>query len=192
MAGDQVKHRVQHLSPHTAWLRRNEIADVYRAAFGLDEDQGDAFRDVSLINVQNYPGATVLIVEQSSSIIGFLYGYTYMPGHWWPDTVGPHLVSAGHGELLTNAFELLELAVLPQHQNTGCGSALLGKLLETTPHRHVLLNTAADTNNRAIALYQRFGFRVLLEGFRYIEFGDKNLIMAWSRNQQSHLHTPGE
>ena len=178
--------RVEHLTPDLAWKRRDEIAAVYGAAFDVEQIVAESFRDVSLQNVLDYPGATVIAAIARDRILGFLYGYTYVPGHWWPIHVGPRLEAEGHGALLENTFELLELAVLPDAQGKGIGTALLRQLFATMPHDHVLLNTNAREDNRAVDLYRRLGFRVLISDFQYMKHGDENLIMAWSRDSASH------
>lgn len=175
--------RIEHLGPESAWAKRNEIAAVYRDAFGVEHEMAERFRDLSLVNVRDYPGATVIAAMIGRRIVGFLYAYTYVPGHWWPNHVGSRLVAEGHGHLLDNAFELLELGVLPEFQQQGIGTALLREMLDTMPHDHVLLNTNAREDNRAIALYKRLGFRVLIPDFQYMEIGDENLIMAWSKQE---------
>ena len=77
-----------------------------------------------------------------------------------PDREGPRIV--GYAGLLLGAgeAEVLTIAVHPTREGNGLGAALLTELLREAARRHcdeVVLEVRAD-NNRAQALYRRFGF----------------------------------
>ncbi len=55
--------------------------------------------------------------------------------------------------------QVRELVVHPDWQNRGIGSRLLGKAIETAKARHVPVRLRVLHENRAIRLYERFGFR---------------------------------
>ena len=56
------------------------------------------------------------------------------------------------------AVELCQLYVLPELQNRGIGSLLLGRLIEQTRRQGKPLTLAVMKNNRARVLYERLGF----------------------------------
>ncbi|MFI2362691.1 GNAT family N-acetyltransferase [Promicromonospora sp. NPDC019610] len=161
--------------------RADEIAGVFQRAFGYSDERRDHFRDTRLAYLPLYDGALTLGAFEDEALVGFVYGFDYQPGHWWPQQVGPALERAGHGEWAEDAFELNELEVLPEHQGRGLGTALMRQLLGRTPHRHTLLSTTADPADRAKVLYRRLGFVDLIPGFRYAGVTEPANIMGRRR-----------
>lgn len=170
--------KVESLPPDIAWSRRDEIGHVYRHAFDSTAEAAKGFVDVSFTHIRDYEGATLLVVQQHGAIVGFLYGYTYKPDQWWSTQVGPSIAASDYAQVTVNAFSLVELAVLPVNQNNGIGTALLRHQMEHQPHRHLLLSTGANAENRAIALYERLGFRIILPFFTYSEHAPAAHIMC--------------
>ncbi len=73
---------------------------------------------------------------------------------------GFHSNGAGHAELF--------MALLPEHRGRGLGAELLRAALgwaEQQPHLHKATLQVWPHNERAVALYRRFGF--LVEGYRH-------------------------
>jgi ribosomal protein S18 acetylase RimI-like enzyme len=69
--------------------------------------------------------------------------------------------------------DLLELvAVLPEAQGQGIGSALIAVIQEEAAQRGVVLRLSVLVNNPARALYERLGFRV-------IRIEDPRVFMVW-------------
>ncbi|GIW13141.1 MAG: hypothetical protein KatS3mg062_0580 [Tepidiforma sp.] len=64
-------------------------------------------------------------------------------------------------EWLSDAYEVVEIAVAPAAQGQGIGTALLAALLEGRPERTAVLSTRTDS--RAHQLYHRLGFEYLAE-----------------------------
>ena len=60
-----------------------------------------------------------------------------------------------------DAYELVEIAVLPSEQGQGVGTQLIDSLLANRPEPGCLLSTRIDS--RAHKLYERLGFSVLGE-----------------------------
>lgn len=173
-----MRWNVESLSPGVAWDRRAEIGEVYRQAFNSSAEAAQGFIDVSFAHIRDYEGATVLVVQHQGSIIGFLYGYTYKPDQWWSAQVGPAIAESDHAHVTGDAFSLVELAVVPAHQNRGIGSALLQHQMAHQPQRFMLLSTGANAENRAIALYERLGFAIILPFFTYTEHAPAAHIMS--------------
>lgn len=163
--------------------RADEIARIFQRAFGYSDERRDHFRDTRLAYLPLYDGALTLGAFDGETLVGFVYGFEYQPGHWWPQQVGPALERTGHAEWTKDAFELNELEILPGHQGRGIGTGLLTELLRRVPHRHTLLSTTADPADRAKVLYRRLGFVDLVPGFRYAGVTEPANIMGRQRSQ---------
>lgn len=167
---------MQSWAPDLALARRAEIVDIFQRAFGYSDERAERFAETFSAGL-GYDGALVLAAVESEDtdaqdpvagrLLGFAFGFTFRRGQWWPEMIGPALDSAGLQDWYTDAFELVEIEVDPAEQGRGVGSALLAELGAQTAHRTILLGTSAAADNRAPALYQRFGFVDLLPGFRY-------------------------
>ncbi|HMV85794.1 MAG TPA: GNAT family N-acetyltransferase [Blastocatellia bacterium] len=119
-------------------------------------------------------GGVILVARQSATgeIIGEIHAYA----------LGPKVFAHVLGELT--------IAVHPAHQGRGIGKALFTELLaEVTRHRPDILRVeliARESNQKAIALYEKLGFRV--EGrfagrIRSTDGGfEADIPMAWHRN----------
>lgn len=165
--------------------RTLEIADVYRRAFGFGEYQRNQFLNRLEANLYRYRDTVLLAVEdERGELLGFLYGYDFRRGQWWPEQIGPALEAAGHAEWMEDTFELAELEVDPRAQRQGVGTALLRTLFRTVRHRYVLLSTTADPDDRAKVLYRRHGFVDLLPEFRYPGVRQPAVIMG-RRNERT-------
>lgn len=170
--------RIVTLTAADAWARRMTLGEVYREAFGCTTAHALGFVQESLVHVLSRDGAVVRIQADGNDILGFLYGYTFQRGNWWPEMVGPAIEAAGYGHMMIDAFELVELAVRPHVQGRGIGSSLLRHQLNQQPETYTLLSTNADAGNRAITLYVRHGFKILVPDFQYNSNGDKAIIMG--------------
>jgi ribosomal protein S18 acetylase RimI-like enzyme len=155
---------------------QDELIAIYRAAFDgppYYEDEDDAQRfGRSLILHATRPGYTLLIARQYGRfsnrlhILGFAYGYTTTPGQWWHDTIRPALTEQQAQHWLANAFELVELAVLPAWQGQGIGGRLHDTLLASLPHRTAVLSTAQE-ETAALHLYRQRGWHTLVPHFHF-------------------------
>jgi len=173
-----MRWNVESLPPDVAWARRDEIGEVYRQAFDSTPEAAQGFIDVSFAHIREYEGATLLMVQQHGTILGFLYGYTYKPDQWWSTQVGSALAASDHANVTDDAFSLVELAVIPTHQNNGIGTALLRHQMAHQPQHHLLLSTGANAGNRALALYERLDFQIILPFFTYTEHAPSAHIMC--------------
>lgn len=173
-----MRHEIVSLTGDVAWGSRNEVGEIYRLAFGCTTEQAANFVDRSFRHVRDYPGGTLLMAMHGDHPIGMLYGYTWHPDQWWSQRVGAPIIRAGYQHYLDSAFSLAELAVLPNQQGKGTGSALLSYQLANQPEDYVLLSTDADPSNRAANLYKRHGFKVMVSLFRYSESGPAAHIMG--------------
>lgn len=105
-------------------------------------------------------------IDQDGRLVGFGYGYTTKPGQWWHDLVRRAMDRDAAAEWLTDAFELSELHVLPDHQGIGIGRRLLMSLAAGIPHEVMLLSTP-DTDTRAFRLYRDVGFTDIARNYMF-------------------------
>lgn len=105
-------------------------------------------------------------LTEDGELVGFGYGYTTSPGQWWHDLVRRALVREAAADWLTDAFELSELHVLPEHQGIGIGRRLLTSLAGGLSHSSILLSTP-DTDTRAFRLYRDTGFVDLARNYLF-------------------------
>jgi ribosomal protein S18 acetylase RimI-like enzyme len=105
-------------------------------------------------------------VEAQGGLVGFGYGYTSRPGQWWHDLVRRAVSRETAREWLTDAFELSELHVLPDHQGFGVGRQLLTALAQDLPHGAIVLSTP-DADTRAFRLYRDLGFVDLARNYLF-------------------------
>ena len=100
---------------------------------------------------------------RDEELVGFAYGYTGRFGHWWSDHIAERTSAEIVREWLGGHFEFVEIAVKPDDQGRGIGSALHDALLSGLPHERAMLTTYAD-DRPAVRLYRRKGWRLLFAG----------------------------
>ncbi len=145
-----------------------DLVDVYRRAFrgspyAKSPAEVDAFARFLPVHA-GAPGYRLVVATDSDEgkVVGFSYGRTAARGQPWYDLVEGSLQSAGLGEWLIDAYQIVEMAVAPAVQRRGIGSRLHERLLSGLPHRRAVLTTmAADTP--AYRFYWSKGWRVLVE-----------------------------
>jgi ribosomal protein S18 acetylase RimI-like enzyme len=99
--------------------------------------------------------------EEDGTVVGMIYGYHGSRGQWWHDMVMRRLDQPAAEKWLSNPYELVEVAVLPERQGQGIGAALIGCLLHGRPEATCVLSTRTDSD--AHHLYRRLGFEVIVE-----------------------------
>ncbi len=150
----------------------DQLSAVYRAAFG-----GPPYYRKSR-EVDEFARALPLLAQRpdfrcagaldagSGEITGFAYGYCSLPGQWWYDHVARAMGSEMAAEWLSDAFQVAEVAVMPEHQGRGTGGVLHDLLLAgVTQSRAVLSTLAVETV--AHRLYRRRSWQVLLDRFLF-------------------------
>jgi GNAT superfamily N-acetyltransferase len=101
--------------------------------------------------------ATRFVLLSGDSIIGYFILESEMSVH----EAGRY---AAHGIELTSERDILFApSILDEYQNHGLASLVMPKLLEWAKERHakslVLMGGTQETNGRAIAFYEKFGFQ---------------------------------
>jgi GNAT superfamily N-acetyltransferase len=163
---------------------QRDVTEVYRSAFGAPpynegEAQVQQFRDDMLPRHTQRDGFRFVVALESDRVVGFAYGYTGERGQWWTDTVAKAMPADVAEKWLGGHFEFVEIAVLPEFQGRGIGTALHDALLEVLPHSKAVLSTLqADTP--AMRLYLRKGWQVLLDNFHFPGSNRSSLILGLS------------
>lgn len=170
--------RLLDLSPAAASDRLPEVLEVYRATWDAEHSLMERLETRIRTSFEERPGTRLLIIEEEATgrPVAMLFGHGYRTGTWWPQQVDGPLHEAGLGEWTEDAFELVELAALPEHRGHGLGTELLAHLHRTMPERTSLLSTEPD--NPARRLYRRAGYLELLPGFRYPITGSPAVVMG--------------
>lgn len=165
------------LTSAEAVARADRIADIYQVALGHPDSAREHFRRTFSDCMAGYDGATCLAAQVDGEIVGFLYGFDFVPGHWWPEQITPAMAEHGHQGWLADTLEIVEVEVDPDHQGRGIGTALLRGQLSAMTQRQALLATKPD--NRARRLYGKLGFVELLPDFVYPGTDYAAVIMGW-------------
>lgn len=138
---------------------RDELAEVYRAVFCAPPwseplERVAAFADRLEADTAR-AGFTATWARVGSSLAGFAYGFTTV--HPFPDHGCYGSVRAGLGpdvDRLSGTFEVVELAVRPEHRGGGIGRALLTTL---TAGRPAWLLTSVQISS-AVDFYEHLGW----------------------------------
>jgi GNAT superfamily N-acetyltransferase len=75
-------------------------------------------------------------------------------------------------EYLPDMIEAHELVLLPEFQNKGIGTFMLNKLIEDAKRMNVPARLQVFSQNRAVELYKRVGFK-------QVDANDTHIIMEW-------------
>ncbi len=147
------------------------IVDIYRTVFALPPyseppEMADAFRQRLLDEHARRDGFRFLVALHDSRMIGFAYGYHSAPGQFWHDNVREALDQNVAADWMEDAFEFVELAVLPNYQGSGTGSRLQEELLHDLPERTAIATTVRD-DNPALGFYLRRGWKPLRDDFYF-------------------------
>jgi GNAT superfamily N-acetyltransferase len=159
--------------------RRHELGDVYRRAFRTPPDEHLArFVNGALVRHATFPGYLCLIAtDPVGEIIGFVYTYRSLPGHWWRDEVSTAITDHGFSYFLDDTYEFVEFAVVPEWQGRGIGSQLHDGVLALIPSRYALLSTDVEPNP-AHQMYLHRGWIDLVPDYAYPGGGGLAILMG--------------
>lgn len=138
--------------------------DVYSRAFSeppySDPGRGEEIRArLQEVHCLRSGFRAFCAVADAGLTAGMIYGYHGEPGQWWHDTVARNLRHDAVERWLSDSYEVVEVAVAPECQGRGIGTALLRRLLDGRPEATAVLSTRCDS--RAHLLYRRLGFEVI-------------------------------
>lgn len=150
-------------------IRKMHIMDVETiethelAIFGSSLGQGMLIQEL----LEN-PVAHYFVLEFQEEIIGYI-------GMWIePPTA-----------------QILNYYIIPTHQKRGHGTLLLTHALDYMKQRGVTLITleVRPSNTKAIALYERYGFKSEYVRKNYYSDGENALLMVWREKEVPHENT---
>jgi GNAT superfamily N-acetyltransferase len=143
-----------------------ELIQVYLYAFrqppySKSQQEVETFAHFLPLHITD-SGFRLVIATQGEQLLGFAYGRRPSPGQPWHDFVAEVLQAAGEEAWLKDAYQLAEMAVLPESQGRGIGGRLHDRLLQDLPQKRALLTTMA-ANSPAYRLYLRKGWKLLVD-----------------------------
>ncbi len=139
----------------------DEVFAVYDAVFGDRPDQDD-WREVLYDRHCSREAFRLAAARDADRLVGFAWGYLGRPGQFWSDWVLRELPPDVSAAWVGGHFELVELAVLPDHRRHGFGRRLHDVLLDGVPSDRALLGTD-NADSPAVRLYASHGWRKLGE-----------------------------
>ena len=140
----------------------NDVDDIYEIEVMCFPDPWS--KDDMIYELEGNPRAFYIVAELGEHVVGYA-------GLWWID-------DEGH---ITN------VAVRPGYRNRRIGEGIISVLIDFTAGEGILHHTleVRRSNEPAINLYEKFGFRV--EGVRkgyYLNNGEDALIM-WRHDERA-------
>ena len=127
---------------------------------------GDDFADFATWYVDLFEkhakrsGHRLALAQADDNVIGYGWGYIGQRGEYWSDLLCNSLPEQTASQWVGGHFDVVELAVLPQHRRRGLGQALHDCLLDGVTGR-CLLSTSSDPDDPAVRLYTRCGWKTL-------------------------------
>jgi ribosomal protein S18 acetylase RimI-like enzyme len=185
---------IAEVGPKKAASLDGQLQRVYLAAFSLPpyrEGETDVvrFRESFIHHARRGGFRCVVAKEQEHGVVGFGYGYTSKPGQWWRDVVEEGLGRENAKKWLSDAFEFVELAVLPTMQGQGIGGRIHDELLRGLPNQTAVLSTY-QAESPALKLYRQRGWITLLWDFNFP--GAPRPIMIMGRDLRSQTGSKSE
>ncbi len=162
---------IAEVGPKRVESMNGQLQRVYIAAFSLPpygEDETDVVRfHESLMRHARREGFRCVVAkDEADGVVGFGYGYASKPGQWWRDVVEEALGKESARVWLGDAFELVELAVLPSMQGKHVGGRIHDHLLSGLRNRTAVLSTY-QADSPAVRLYRSRGWVTLLSDFYF-------------------------
>ena len=155
-------------SPHM-----NEVVDIYHNVYG-EKDLGEIRR--RFLQHSTYPGYTGWVAVCDDRVVGFAYGFSSTAGQFYKSKLESVLEDKEIHSWLSDCFEFVEMAVLPEFRRQGIASTLEARLLDKAPHQTSVLTTGT-ANEEARFLYEKLGWESVKEA-EVVPAEDPLLIMG--------------
>jgi GNAT superfamily N-acetyltransferase len=110
-------------------------------------------------------GFVAVVARSGADPVGLAYGYNGETGRWWSTQIERALARGERREWLGEWFEVVEIAVRPDHQGQGIGSRVHDRLLAEAGWPRALLTARADDPD-VRGFYERRGWRAVKTGIR--------------------------
>jgi ribosomal protein S18 acetylase RimI-like enzyme len=162
---------------------QTQLVPIYRAAFApppYEQTEAEVRNFTqSLARHVRREGFRCCIAREEGDgrILGFMYGYTSLPGQWWYEQVARALTRSAIRMWLYGAFEVAEFAVLPSVQGQHIGSKLHDTLLADLPHQTAVLSTYQGETT-GMHLYRKRGWVPLVQDFYFSGSNIPMMIMG--------------
>ncbi|MBW4654121.1 MAG: GNAT family N-acetyltransferase [Kaiparowitsia implicata GSE-PSE-MK54-09C] len=156
---------VEALTVNSVWSALDALGEAYWLAFSNSlyaETREDAQRFqerlTDLVYDEGFRG-WVARDRSSHAIVGFSLGYTSSAERSWALKAAEVLGRSLAQQWLSDCFECVELAVVPDYRRQGIGTQLHDHLLAGLPHATALLITRE--NSPALQFYRQQGWQPL-------------------------------
>jgi len=161
---------------------KSQIAWVYGEAFGPPPYNRtslhvQAFADTLETHVWRYDYRCIVARNEHGEMVGFTYGYTAGRGQWWYDVVVRGMDRGMAQRWMRDAYEFVELAVIPAAQGLGIGRLLHNAALTGLPHETAVLSTIQE-HTLAQDMYRRYGWVDLMANYIFPGVPEPYLIMG--------------
>jgi len=130
-----------------------DVVDVIKIESQLFPDPWPA--TAFLAEISQEKSSFPFIVEENDKIIGYIVCWYYQ-----------------------NELHVGNIAVLPSEQGKGTGKYLLNSIFDYFEDYKTAYLEVRETNQKAILLYESFGFYVAYKRIRYYPNGDDALVMV--------------
>lgn len=158
------------------------LGAIYRTVFALPPyNEGPLQAEVFVENLKVWcerDGFACVVARAEEQLIGFALGWRSEPGQWWHDTVGAAMASDAYECWLSDCFEFVELALLPEWQGQGIGGELHDVLLAEVGGCCTAVLSTLNAETRALHLYRRRGWQPILVDYVYPGSDERTLIMG--------------
>lgn len=141
-------------SPHL-----NEVVEIYRNVYGNSNPEEIRER---FLQHATYPGYTGWVAVCDDRIVGFAYGFSSTAGQYYRSKLENVLEEREIHSWLSDCFEFVEMAVVPEFRRQGIASTLEKRLLDKAPHQTSVLTTGS-ANEDAKFLYEKLGWENVKE-----------------------------
>jgi ribosomal protein S18 acetylase RimI-like enzyme len=161
---------VSTVAPHDLPPIREALMDIYRAAFAPppfnETEDGVAHFGQALAGHAEHPapGFRCCVAREDGRLVGFVYGFTVNPGYRRSSLLRAALTPDIAQRWLVDAFDVIDLGVLPEAQGRGIGGRLHDAVLAGQPHRTAVLPTDRG-ETAAMRLYRSRGWQVVQPEF---------------------------
>jgi GNAT superfamily N-acetyltransferase len=120
-------------------------------------------------------GFVAVVARAGDDPVGLAYGYRGERGRWWSTQIERALGRSERRAWLDEWFEVVEIAVRPDHQGRGIGSRVHDRLLAETGFPRALLTARADDPD-VRGFYERRGWQPVKVGIR-LGGGDQSWVL---------------
>ncbi len=177
--------RIERVSCSDLTALWDEIICVYKAAFEpppwnkILPDDIDAFASMLRRHLDR-PGFNAVAARngRTGTLIGFAYGYVSSQGQFFHDSVQKTLRKRFLSHWLSDCFELVEVAVIPEYQSLGIGGRLHDSLMLGLQCPRAILSTQSDAVP-AMRMYLRKGWKILVDEFDFPGEPKPYVLMGW-------------